>query len=90
MCPGATDLCIDMCKHRIGLVCVFACVPEWFCAHVGLIYNLMEVVIIFSLHRECLDLFPTPSRAVQTELNLIASLSLLDDFGVAILPLQVH
>ena len=40
--------------------------------------------------RECLSLFPTPTGAVQYELNLIASLSLLDDFGVSILPLQVR
>ncbi len=39
--------------------------------------------------RCCLDLFPHMTAAVQTEWNLIGSLSLLDDFGVTILPLQV-
>ncbi|XP_064390924.1 NBAS subunit of NRZ tethering complex-like isoform X2 [Halichondria panicea] len=42
------------------------------------------------LARCCLDLFSSPTAAVQTEWNLIASMGLLDDFGVNILPLQVR
>ena len=40
--------------------------------------------------RLCLDLFEEVPPAIQSELNLIASLSLLDDFGVSILPVQVR
>ena len=40
--------------------------------------------------RSCLGLFREVSLAIQSELNLIASLSLLDDFGINILPVQVR
>ena len=40
--------------------------------------------------RTCLSLFPIPGPEVQQELNLIASLSLLDDFHVNMLPVQVR
>ena len=40
--------------------------------------------------RLCLGLFEEVPPAIQSELNLIASLSLLDDFGVNILPVQVR
>ena len=44
-----------------------------------------------SFPRACLGLFPAPPPpAVQCELNLIASLSLLDDFSVSLLPVQVR
>ncbi len=40
--------------------------------------------------RACLGLFSIPGPAIQWELNLIASLSLLDDFHVNMLPVQVR
>lgn len=43
------------------------------------------------LSRACLNLFPSPPPpTVQQELNLIASLGILDDFGLAFLPIQVR
>ena len=55
----------------------------------------ISVTVVILLHfvpnRACLDLFPAPPPlAVQSELNLIASLSLLDDFSVGLLPVQVR
>lgn len=40
--------------------------------------------------RACLGLFSSPASEVQKELNLIASLALLDDFQVSMLPVQVR
>lgn len=41
--------------------------------------------------RACLDLFPSPPPpAAQQELNLIAALGILDDFGLSLLPVQVR
>ena len=40
--------------------------------------------------RTCLGLFTSSCPEVQRELNLIASLSLLDDFKVNMLPVQVR
>lgn len=44
----------------------------------------------FPTCRTCLDLFQSPGPTVQCELDLIASLSLLDDFHVSMLPVQVR
>ncbi len=48
--------------------------------------------LLITLHRRaCLSLFPPPaSGEVQKELNRIASLALLDDFNVSMLPIQVR
>ena len=51
------------------------------------------IFYLFSIihFRMCLDLFPTPPPPeLRSELNLIASLSLLDDFGIKMLPVQVR
>ena len=46
---------------------------------------------MFHFFRKCLDLFPTPPPPeIRSELNLIASLALLDDFGIKMLPVQVR
>ena len=46
---------------------------------------------MFRFFRKCLDLFPTPPPPeIRSELNLIASLALLDDFGIKMLPVQVR
>lgn len=59
----------------------------------------VAICVLFRFHflsfsfipcRLCLGLFEEVPPAIQSELNLIASLSLLDDFGVSILPVQVR
>ncbi|KAJ8304032.1 hypothetical protein KUTeg_017615 [Tegillarca granosa] len=50
--------------------------------------NLMDPCM--DLARTCLNLILDTPAVIQEELDLIASLALLDDFGVMILPLQVR
>ncbi|WAR01028.1 NBAS-like protein, partial [Mya arenaria] len=50
--------------------------------------NLSDMCI--NLARSCLSLIQDRPAGVQEELDLISSLSILDDFGVSILPLQVR
>lgn len=60
----------------------------------GCIYLEFDVFSTLCYHvfvfRACLGLFSIPGPEVQRELNLIASLSLLDDFHVSMLPVQVR
>ncbi|XP_014673695.1 PREDICTED: neuroblastoma-amplified sequence-like isoform X2 [Priapulus caudatus] len=50
--------------------------------------NLMDGSM--ELARRCLQLITDTPAAVQTELDLIAALALLDDFGVSALPVEVR
>lgn len=48
----------------------------------------MKDMFLFFHNRACLNLILDAPQSVQEELDLIASLALLDEFGVAVLPLQ--
>ena len=61
------------------------------CGNLHKHYYLSREACISHFHRKCLDLFPTPPPPeIRSELSLIASLALLDDFGIKMLPVQVR
>ncbi|XP_048258558.1 NBAS subunit of NRZ tethering complex-like isoform X1 [Haliotis rufescens] len=63
---------------------VLSSAQEYFNSSAHLMDSCMD------LARSCLNLILDTPAAVQQELDLIASLALLDDFGVSVLPLQVR
>ncbi|XP_072038105.1 NBAS subunit of NRZ tethering complex-like [Amphiura filiformis] len=79
---------VDAAAPRIGyeksIQLVLSAAEEYFNSSADLMDSCMD------LARACLQLITDRPSSIQEELDLIASLALLDDFNVSILPLQVR
>ncbi|XP_041364061.1 neuroblastoma-amplified sequence-like isoform X2 [Gigantopelta aegis] len=71
-------------EYERAVQLVLSSAQEYFNSSADLMDSCMD------LARSCLHLILDTPPAIQDELDLIASLALLDDFGVSVLPLQVR
>lgn len=71
-------------SYDVSVDLVVGAAKEYFNSAASLMDSDMD------LARACLCLFPYPGPRVQSELDLIASLALLDDFQLPMLPVQVR
>ncbi|ESP01249.1 hypothetical protein LOTGIDRAFT_212786 [Lottia gigantea] len=71
-------------QYKQAIQLTLSAAREYFNSSTNLMDSCME------LARSCLSLITDTPAIIQQELDLIASLALLDDFGVGVLPLQVR